>query len=465
MSRRCSWFDVEVQAAPKMQISQKKFQLVTGKKKTLKIKNKKGKITWKSSRKTVATVSAKGVVKARKAGKATITAVVKTKKKKKKKFYCKVTVKNKTKQTDTHPEQVQMQDNSAPGNVAPGTVTAGTPQSLQTQSPQGPSNENPEENSSFVLTGITFEDETLTYMMGTDGILVDTETLKTAVPDVEKCTFDAYYNNISYTGLKACQVVWHDEPYFSDVQDSGYYEFMICLTEKDGTQHYIPQVMLEYIHDVYCDNRGLCLTSLEYDGVEIPLSRGAEYTREYLMELNENETVKDRIPDMKKAVIYAFWADRKLEITSITDLYWNEYNECYQFQLMGKNGAQRLKTTISIYGESPSFDLEEIKSNDSTLYMQKMASPKQKYAASFECIVPNGGYLKDYISDLEKELSFVCSCKGERREDAVIRNVVWHNKGYYTFELSLSYGSSTIMERFYSTKDNGKRHFERKCIK
>ena len=55
---------------------------------TLKLKNNKAKVKWSSSNKKIATVSKKGKVKGKKAGKATITAKVG-----KKKYKCKITVK------------------------------------------------------------------------------------------------------------------------------------------------------------------------------------------------------------------------------------------------------------------------------------------------------------------------------------------------------------------------------------
>jgi len=63
----------------KPSFKQKKLNLVKGKSKTLKIKNisKQAKVTWKSSNKKAATVSAKGSVKAIKKGKADISAVIK----------------------------------------------------------------------------------------------------------------------------------------------------------------------------------------------------------------------------------------------------------------------------------------------------------------------------------------------------------------------------------------------------
>ena len=57
----------------------------------LKLKNNKGKIKWTSSKKSVASVSSKGIVKAKKSGKAVITAKVKSRR-----YKCTVTVRKTT---------------------------------------------------------------------------------------------------------------------------------------------------------------------------------------------------------------------------------------------------------------------------------------------------------------------------------------------------------------------------------
>lgn len=76
------------QAAAKAKLSKKKITIKTGDKYKLKVKNAQGKVTWSSSKKSVASVSKKGVVKGKKKGTAVITAKVKGKKLK-----CKVVVK------------------------------------------------------------------------------------------------------------------------------------------------------------------------------------------------------------------------------------------------------------------------------------------------------------------------------------------------------------------------------------
>lgn len=82
--------NANAKAAPRL--NYKKITLVQGKKKQLKVRNlKKGqKIKWSSTKKSIATVSKKGVVKAKKKGTAYIVAKVG-----KKKYRCKVAVKKK----------------------------------------------------------------------------------------------------------------------------------------------------------------------------------------------------------------------------------------------------------------------------------------------------------------------------------------------------------------------------------
>lgn len=75
-------------SASAAKLNKKSLSLNVGKSYILKISGTKGKITWTSSKKRVATVSSKGVVKAKKKGTATITA-----KYGKRKLTCKVTVK------------------------------------------------------------------------------------------------------------------------------------------------------------------------------------------------------------------------------------------------------------------------------------------------------------------------------------------------------------------------------------
>lgn len=95
-----TFFCTDAQAAAKPKLSATKVTLKVGKTKKLKVKNaKKKKIKWTSSNKKVATVSKSGKIKAKKKGKATITAKVG-----KKKLKCKVTVKKASKSGGNYKE-------------------------------------------------------------------------------------------------------------------------------------------------------------------------------------------------------------------------------------------------------------------------------------------------------------------------------------------------------------------------
>ncbi len=72
----------------KVKLNRKKVTLHVGEKVKLKVKGTKKKVKWKSSKKKVATVTKKGIVKAKKKGTTIITAKVG-----KKKYKCKITVK------------------------------------------------------------------------------------------------------------------------------------------------------------------------------------------------------------------------------------------------------------------------------------------------------------------------------------------------------------------------------------
>lgn len=87
--------NVEAKAAPRL--NYKKVTLVQGKKKRLKVRNlsRRRKVKWYSTKKSVATVNKKGVVKAKRKGKAYIVAKVG-----KKKYRCKVIVKKKKKKSN-----------------------------------------------------------------------------------------------------------------------------------------------------------------------------------------------------------------------------------------------------------------------------------------------------------------------------------------------------------------------------
>ncbi len=130
--------EYNVQAKAKMRLNKKNVTLQVGKKIKIKVKNKsfKKKVQFKSTNKKVATVSKKGVVKAKRKGKATIVVKVGNKKLK-----CKVVVKNK-KNKPTQKPTTQQVTTKPPATTKPPTTTK--PQVTQPQESQEPTTTPPQ---------------------------------------------------------------------------------------------------------------------------------------------------------------------------------------------------------------------------------------------------------------------------------------------------------------------------------
>ena len=112
-------------------VTKKTLTLTKGAKKTLKVTVKpaaaKKSVAFKSNKKSVATVSKKGVITAKKAGTAKITVTVTGKNKKKKSTWVKVKVTNPATTTPgTQTPGTQTPGTQTPGTTTPGTTTPGT---------------------------------------------------------------------------------------------------------------------------------------------------------------------------------------------------------------------------------------------------------------------------------------------------------------------------------------------------
>ncbi len=107
---------IQANAAKKVKLNKNKLSLYVGKTYTLKLKNNKSKVKWTSSKKTVATVSSKGKVKAKKKGSCKITAKVG-----KKKYVCNVNVKKKT--TTTRPSTTSTPTENPPTAITDNTFS------------------------------------------------------------------------------------------------------------------------------------------------------------------------------------------------------------------------------------------------------------------------------------------------------------------------------------------------------
>lgn len=135
-----------------LKLNKKTAKITVGKKVTLKVKKKNvksAKITWKSSKKSVAKVSKKGVVIGKKAGKAKISATIKykakgSKKTKKKTLKCTVTVVKKNTVASKSPTPTKKPSTNTPSTETPSTETPSTETpSTETPSTETPSTETP----------------------------------------------------------------------------------------------------------------------------------------------------------------------------------------------------------------------------------------------------------------------------------------------------------------------------------
>lgn len=118
----------QTDAKAKVKLNKKKLVLTVGKKAKLKVKGTKKKVKWSSSKKKIATVTKKGVVKAKKKGTAKIVAKIG-----KKKYTCKVVVKAKKKAKVTSKPKAVAKVTAKPKATAKVTAKPGT---IPTKNPQ-----------------------------------------------------------------------------------------------------------------------------------------------------------------------------------------------------------------------------------------------------------------------------------------------------------------------------------------
>ena len=119
-------------AKAKIRLNKKKVTIKVGGKVILKLKNAKKKVTWKSSKKKVASVSAKGIVRGKSAGTAKITA-----KSNKKSYTCTVIVKEK-RDSFVEPDETEMPGTTTVPTAKPTGVPTVKPTGEPTKAPVNP---------------------------------------------------------------------------------------------------------------------------------------------------------------------------------------------------------------------------------------------------------------------------------------------------------------------------------------
>ena len=180
----------ESQAA-KMKLNRSSATITVGKKVTLKVRGTKKKVKWTTSKKAIASVSQKGVVTGKKAGKATITAKVG-----KKKFRCKVKVKAKKTAKKVTPTPV-----TTPASTMPGTngINNSTGQAQQTAAPSVTNEPQNSEDDSKKVTSIAWSGDGRKYVFLQKGEkLVDNQNRGSEDNEVHISHFDLQFVDVQY---------------------------------------------------------------------------------------------------------------------------------------------------------------------------------------------------------------------------------------------------------------------------
>lgn len=469
----------EAEAAKKMKLSKTKLSLNVGKTKKLTVKNKKkkAKVTWSSSKKKVATVSKKGVVKAKKAGKATITAKVKYKKKTTK-LKCKVTVTKKKKGKET-PKPTATGEATAKPTAKPTEKATAKPTEKPTEKPTAkptaeptktPGTGTPEPDKAipwdeetmggFYVSGIRFEDDTLTYKLGDKEIGLDLgdqyTSVKEAVPDLSKCIFEVYAGKERYTGVKAADIQWKDSR-------DGKYEFSLYI-KKDGKTWSSDWEMCEAGDDDggYFDNE-LLITAIRSGGKTIVPQREMPYGSNHYIIDPQGANVKADLPDLKTAEFTATYMGKEITIEKISNVKWVDrsyYDDWdggtgyYRFDLHIRNGAQKEAFTLYL---SDGKDRLEICRYTYLLDGKETLVTAVEDSDVLSVEIPEGKTLKEVWSDPSASFAFNCLYKDKVYEQIRPSDVNWvaepyHDnkcdKGYYTFKLSTTVNGKTVSREY-----------------
>ncbi len=181
-----------------IKLTKAKLSMTAGTSRTIKLKGAKAsRVRWSSSKKSVATVS-KGKIKARKAGKATITAKYKNKK-----YRCKVTVRNKKEEPVIEPEQPAddpADPSQDPEQPAEGTDTPAEEQKLKMMLGSTEVEVEWLDNDSVAALKELVKDKSLTIQMSMYGGFEQVGSLGTRLPRNDKETTTSAGDIVLYSG-------------------------------------------------------------------------------------------------------------------------------------------------------------------------------------------------------------------------------------------------------------------------
>lgn len=466
-------------AKKKVKLNKKSVTVNVGKSVKIKLKNNKKKVKWTviSGKKNV-TLSKKSktgvTIKGKKAGKAKVQAKIG-----RKKYVCKVTIKKKqsTKKT-VKPTPTRKPSASIATPTRKPSAPIATPTVKPTQEPvqtMQPADQTPQmltkqglyaENDDLLISSVKFDKQVDYYALGQNTIFVampDGKIEKEAMPDAKKCEYTVYSHGKKAVVKSISDPVWHDESYYKDNTDDGYYTFKMTI-EQGGKQYSADVNLVSYTETIeyYQVDNGLVFRTLIVDGKEYELERSLECRKD---EVNcdyyfKSEDVSfDDLVDAQEYKAVVRYEDKEYTLEcEVGEFDLDEYADIRFFHPTLQIG--------DLWIGSPSDYFMMNKKSDKSFSILTYTSTKGdvKFYPENNLFEYQGGIdeeksLKDIFTELDKDLQIIqTACGNESYTNAAIENVVWHKEayysdesdnGYYSFDVSITENDKKIKQSYW----------------
>ena len=219
-----------------------------------------------------------------------------------------------------------------------------------------------EKMGSFSVSGIHFEDSSLTYQLGRNAVYLNIGSkyfdVKEAVPDLTKCIFEVYAGEKRYNDVVVGDIKWNNKSYSDEeleiYTDGGYYEFKLYIN-VDGTTYKSSWAMAESMEEIRDSGKNFQISAIKTGQKTITPQKDMRSAANHYMIDPVGASVKADLPDLEKAEFTAVYMGKSVEIEKISKIRWSDqsyydtYEEgtgYYTFTRSARNGAQRI--TISV---------------------------------------------------------------------------------------------------------------------
>ena len=250
--------------------------------------------------------------------------------------------------------------------------------------------------------------------------------------------YRAVYNNVYWNNenIEICNVVWHDEPYYDDKTDHGYYSFNIVLT-VDGQENEQSYVLVEKQKTYAVSGKLTTEDGLPIAEAEVLLSKLSDEECEYTIETDKNGCFET---DLQKGT-YEFELGQTFTVED-RDVVHNEKLPVYK--ITGKVTRTGANTP-----DVPGFNFESEES--SCIYLRDLLGDDNRYYAyvqkgtytvqSCDCPVDTVEVTGSGTYDIKMELALV-SGKGSGYYKFV--DTEDENNYYWAFSVYVKIEDATV---------------------